>query len=337
VLSKRLAIPVLAAVVLLFLGFAHWYMIKCEGSWEGAPLEVGMENELDEIAALLRADVSYLSETLGPRNPVHYQSLTRAAQWITERWRSQGYEVRTQTFPVEGKECANLEIEIPGRRMPSEIVIVSAQYDTWPGSPGANNNAGGVAVLLKLADMLKGRQTDRTLRLVAFVTQEPPYDNTESMGSLRYARRSRERGEDIRVMMSMDAIGIYKEAPGTQKLPFPFSLLYPDRGNFLAFIADLKTRPYLVEATRGFKKGSSFPIEAGAVPRWVKGAAWSDHGSFWRFGYPGIQITDTGAFRAASHTTSEDTIEKIDFGALARITVGMYASILELTTVEPAG
>jgi hypothetical protein len=331
---RQAAILVFAASLVALLGVAYWYMVKCEGSWEGVPLEAGMKRELSEIENLLRADVSYLSETIGPRNPAHYASLTQAAEWISERWRSQGYEVRAQAFPVEGKECANLEIEIPGRRIPSEIVIVSAQYDTWPESPGANNNASGMAVLLKLSDMLKDYEPDRTLRLVAFVTQEPPYDNTESMGSMRYARRSRERGEKIRVMLSMDAIGIYKQARGTQNIPFPFSLFYPDRGNFLAFIADLGTRPYVIEATRGFKKGSSFPIEAASVPKWVKGASWSDHGSFWRFGYPGIQVTDTGAFRASSHTTSDDTMEKIDFGALARITVGMYGSILELTTLE---
>ena len=321
------------AALAALLGFSYWYMVKCEGSWEGVPLEAGMERELSAIENVLRADVSFLSETLGPRNPAHYASLTAAAEWISERWKSQGYEVKPQSFLVEGKECANLEIEIPGRRLPSEIVIVAAQYDTWPDSPGANNNASGVAVLLKLSDMLKEQRPDRTLRLVAFTTQEPPYDNTESMGSLRYARRCKERDENIRVMLCMDAIGVYKEDPGTQKLPFPFSLFYPDRGNFLGFIADLGSRSYVLEATRGFKKGSSFPIEAGCAPRWVKGVTWSDHASFWKYGYRGIQITDTGAFRSSSHTTSDDTMEKINFNALARVTVGMYSSILELTTL----
>jgi Zn-dependent M28 family amino/carboxypeptidase len=291
-----------------------------------------MTGNLNTIENQLRDDVSYLSENLGPRNPVHYESLLKAEDWIVERWQLQGYDVKRHTFPVEDKDCSNLEIEIPGKSQPDEIVIISAQYDTWPDSPGANNNAGGMAVLLKLSEMLREYQPDRTLRLVAFVTQEPPYDNTESMGSLRYARRSKERGENIRVMMSMDAIGIYRDEPGSQNIPFPFSLFYPDRGNFLAFIADLKSRPYVIEATRGFKKGSSFLIKAASVPSWVKGAAWSDHGSFWQQGYAGIQITDTGAFRALSHTTSEDTIEKIDFSALARITIGMYSSIVELTT-----
>ncbi len=316
-------------VIAAFLGFSYWYMVKCEGSWEGLPLESGMEQELGVIEDILHDDVSFLSETLGPRNPVHYASLSAAAEWISERWRSQGYDVKRQTFLVDGKECANLEIEIPGRRLPSEIVIVSAQYDTWPETPGANNNAGGVAVLLKLSDMLKGFQPDRTIRLVAFTTQEPPYDNTESMGSLRYARRCRESGENIRVMLCMDAIGIYRQEPGTQKLPFPFSLFYPDRGNFLGFIADLGSRPAVVVATRGFKKGSSFPIEAGCAPRWVKGVTWSDHFSFWKYGYRAVQITDTGAFRSPSHTSVDDTIDKIDFVALARITIGMYSSVLE--------
>ena len=317
-----------------FLGFAYWYMIACRGRWEGRPLEASVPGELATLQRGLHADVSFLAETLGPRNPVHYASLVRAAQWIRARWEGQGYSVREQTFLVDGKECANLEIEIPGRQRPSEIVLVSAQYDTWTDSPGANNNASGMAVLLKLSALLRNYHPDRTLRLVAFTTQEPPYDNTESQGSIRYARRSREAGENIWVMMSMDAIGIYKHEPGSQRLPFPFSLFYPSRGDFLAFIGDLASRSRVVEATRGFRKGSAFPIAAGSVPRWVKGASWSDHGSFWRFGYRGIQITDTGASRAASHTTREDTIDKIDFPALARITLGMYGSIRELTGTE---
>lgn len=322
-----------AAGVVGFLGFALWYTTMCEGTWDGTPLEVARARELTVMEAGLRADVAYLSRTLGPRNPKHYDGLVAAADWIRARWASLGYEVREQAFDVEGKECVNLEVEIAGRAAPDEIVLLGAQYDTWPDSPGANNNGGGVAVLLRVSELLRDHQPDRTIRLVAFTTQEPPYSNTASMGSLHYARRSRERGENIRVMMSMDAIGVYKHEPGTQSLPFPFSLLYPDRGNFLGFIADLPTRSLLVETTRGFKKGSAFPIEAGSVPRWVEGASWSDHASFWRYGYRGIQITDTGAFRSASHTTSDDTMEKMDFVALARITMGMYGAMVELSSL----
>lgn len=323
-----------ALATLTVLGsYAYWYMMRCEGAWDGEPLEVTRAAELPALEESLRAEVSYLADTIGPRNPSHSAALAKAADWVRSGWESQGYAVKSQTFLVNGVECANLEIEIPGRTRPSEIVLLSAQYDTWPDSPGANNNGSGMAVLLELSRMLRNHQPDRTVRLVAFTTQEPPFDNTDSMGSLIYARRSRALGENIRVMMSMDAIGIYRHEPGSQNLPFPFSLFYPDKADFLGFIADLGSRARLVEATRGFHRGSAFPIEAGSVPRWVRGARWSDHNSFWNNGYHGIQITDTGAFRSPSHTRPDDTIEKIDFVALARITFGMYGAVIELSTV----
>ena len=135
-------------------------------------------------------------------------------------------------------------------------------------------------------------------------------------------------------MLSLDALGIYKDEPGSQRLPFPFSLFYPDRGNFLAFIGNLQSRKYIVEASKGFKKGSSFPIKVGVVPEWAKGAAWSDHSSFWKFGYPGIMVTDTGGFRSSYHTTKEDTMEKLNLEAMSRIVIGMYTSVVHLTSLQ---
>jgi Zn-dependent M28 family amino/carboxypeptidase len=167
-----------------------------------------------------------------------------------------------------------------------------------------------------------------------FVNEEDPFFGTEMMGSYQYAKRCRQRGEDIRVMLSLDALGIYKDEPGSQRLPFPFSMFYPNRGNFLAFIGNLYSRKYVIEATSGFKKGSSFRIQAGVAPEWAKGAAWSDHSSFWKFGYPGIMVTDTGGFRSASHTTKEDTRDKLDFEAMSRIVIGMYTCAVHLTSLQ---
>jgi Zn-dependent M28 family amino/carboxypeptidase len=171
------------------------------------------------------------------------------------------------------------------------------------------------------------------VRLVSFTTEEDPWFGTDDMGSRHYARRCRELGEDVRAMLSLDSIGYYRQEPGTQHLPFPFSALYPDRGNFLAFIGSLASRAAVIDATRGFHKGSGFPIQAGLAPEWVEGVTWSDHASFWRFGYPGVQVTDTGGFRSPHHTLPSDTMEKLDPVALARITFGIYGAILELSTV----
>ncbi len=309
-------------------------MIDCEGKWQGEPFEKQKGLDLSTIKKDMEADVAYM-QGLGPRNSeseAHYKQLRKCEDWIVRKWESQGYTVKRHSFTVDGRNYANLEIEFPGKASPSEIIIVSAQYDTLPGSSGANNNASGMAVLFQLGGLLKNYAGDRTLRLVAFVNEEDPFFGTDKMGSYQYAMSSHRKGEDIKFMLSLDSLGIYKDGPGTQQLPFPFSLFYPDRGNFLAFIGNLPSRSYVITATRGFKKGSSFPIRAGVVPEWVEGAAWSDHLSFWRFGYPGIQVTDTGAFRSASHTTGEDTMEKLNFDSMSHIVMGMYGSIIELTT-----
>ena len=191
-----------------------------------------------------------------------------------------------------------------------------------------------MVILFQLSQLLKKHPLDRTLRLLNFVNEEDPFFGTEMMGSFQYAKRSHQLREDIKVMLSMDALGIYKEEPDSQKLPFPFSMFYPNRGNFLAFIGNLRSRKYVIEATRGFKKGSSFQIQAGVGPEWAKAAAWSDHSSFWKFGYPGIMVTDTGGFRSPYHTTKEDTMEKLNFEAMARIVIGMYTSAVHLTSFQ---
>lgn len=318
----------------LLLFFSYWYMIKCEGKWNGIPLERQKNVDLGKIRKELESDVYYMSVELGPRNAFSYKRLQKCAEWIKKRWESQGYTVKSHTFFIQGKDYTNLEIEILGRKAPSEIVVVSAQYDTLPDSPGANNNASGVAVLLQLSKLLKNYTPDRTLRLVNFVNEEDPFFGTEWMGSFKYAERAYQQHEDIKVMLSIDAIGFYKNEPGSQKWPFPFSFFYPDRGNFLAFIGNFVSRKYMIQATMGFKKGSSFPIEAGVVPKWTKGASWSDHYSFWKFGYPGIMVTDTGGFRSPFHTTKEDTMEKLNFEAMSRIVIGIYTSAVHLTSLQ---
>jgi hypothetical protein len=327
---------VLVLLIIVFLLFSYWYMMKCEGNWRGEPLEKKMKMELIEIKKGMESDIEYLQK-LGPRNSENektYNQLRQCEEWIRQRWESQGYVVKKHTFSIREKEYSNLEIEIKGRTLPSEIIIISAQYDTLPDSPGANNNGSGIAILFQLSQLLRKRTPDRTLRLLNFVNEEDPFFGTEMMGSFQYAKKCRRQGEDIRVMLSLDALGVYKNEPGSQRLPFPFSIFYPDRGNFLAFIGNLQSRKYVKEVTKGFKKGSSFQIQAGVAPEWAKGGSWSDHSSFWKFGYPGIMVTDTGGFRSAHHTTKEDTIEKLDFEAMSRIVIGMYACAVHLTSLQ---
>jgi Zn-dependent M28 family amino/carboxypeptidase len=331
--SRIMRTELILLLILVVLGiFAYWYLIDCEGEWQGETLEKQEKIDLNLIGSELQSDIAYL-QNLGPRNSeslINYQQLRKCEEWIVEKWKSQGYLPTRHSAAVEGKEYYNIVIEIPGTVTPSEIVIISAQYDTLPDSPGANNNGSGVATLFQLSKLIRNFRPRRTVRLIEFVNEEDPFWGTDKMGSYIYAKNCYNRNEDIKVMLSLDAIGIYKNSSGTQNLPFPFSLFYPDRGNFLAFIGNISSRPYVKAVTAGFKKGSSFPIAAGVAPEWVDGVTWSDHYSFWKFGYPAVQITDTGGFRSASHTTKDDTMEKISFNALSRVVVGMYSALIDL-------
>jgi Zn-dependent M28 family amino/carboxypeptidase len=209
-------------------------------------------------------------------------------------------------------------------------VVIGAHYDSVKGSPGANDNGSGVAALLELALLLREVETTRTIRLVAFANEEAPFFFWGEMGSMLYARRARARGEDIRLMVSLETMGFFSDAPGSQRYPPFFRFFYPDRGNFIAFVSDLRSRRVLRQAVGAFRACSDFPVQHAATFGCVPGVGWSDHLSFWRQGYRALMITDTAPYRYPHYHTAEDTPDKVDYGALARLTLGLGGAFRSL-------
>jgi Zn-dependent M28 family amino/carboxypeptidase len=186
------------------------------------------DDALRALAAELRQRVAHLVDRIGERNVArHARELAKAADYIDAELRAAGFTVRRQEYTVSGTTCANLEVEIQGTTRPEDIVIVGAHYDSVIGTPGANDNGSGVAALLGLARRFAGHKIERTLRFVAFVNEEPPYFQTEEMGSLVYARRCRKRGEKVTAMLALETIGYYNDAPNSQNYPQPFALATP--------------------------------------------------------------------------------------------------------------
>ena len=180
---------------ILFFG-ASFYVTSMPGRSYSGPLPSLSDSDV-EIRERLKGHVSMLAEKIGERNIKHPGSLNSTAKYISAAFESAGFQVTEQEFFVGSTAVKNLEAEITGTQRPDEIVIVGAHYDSVWGSPGANDNASGVAALLELAAGLKAFPQGRTIRFVAFVNEEPPYFQTESMGSRVYARRSHERRENI--------------------------------------------------------------------------------------------------------------------------------------------
>lgn len=285
-----------------------------------------------EIEQNLKDHVEQLATTIGERNLWHFDRLEQAARYIEEQLKECGYEPQAESYEVEGKTCRNIFVEKKGVERPGEIVLIGAHYDTVPGSPGANDNASGVAALLEIAHLLAEVETRRTLRLVAFVNEEPPFFQTDRMGSRVHARRSVQRGDNIVAMISLETIGYYSDEKGSQDFPSqvlrPF---YPDSGNFLAFVGNLGSRRAVDNAIEAFRRHCEFPAEALIAPGWLTGVDWSDHWSFWEEDYPALMVTDTAPFRYPHYHSASDTPDKLDYNSLSRVTKGLAGMALDLS------
>jgi Zn-dependent M28 family amino/carboxypeptidase len=210
--------------------------------------------------------------------------------------------------------------------------VVGAHYDSIDDAPGANDNGSGTAAILELARLLKDLRLAHTrLRLVLFVNEEPPYFQTGDMGSYRYAGLLAERGEPVAAMISLETIGYFSDAPGSQQYPPPFGAIFPNRGNFVAFVGMTGSRPLVHEAMASFRRHTSFPSIGGIAPGFIPGIDWSDHWSFAQHGFQAMMITDTAIFRYPHYHRPTDTPDKVDYERLARIAKGIERVLRDMT------
>lgn len=328
--SKRLRVWL--ALALLAAGFAAYCTVMPGRSFEGEL--PAADAETVGLADSLEATVRHLSEKIGERNhhTFKYQrtgkgELEESADYIERQFQAAGYAVERQEFTADRppQKFFNLVAE---RKGDAEIVVVGAHYDSVYSTPGADDNASGVAILLELARSLK--ESKHTVRFVAFTNEEPYYFQTDKMGSLVYARRCREAGAPIVAMLSLETLGYYKDEPGTQKYPFPLGLLYPSRGNFVGFVGNVSSRALTHRVIGSFRRHAQFPSQGAALPSFIPGVGWSDHWSFWKAGYPAVMVTDTAPFRNPHYHQATDKPETLDFLRMARVTTGLRLVLGEL-------
>jgi Zn-dependent M28 family amino/carboxypeptidase len=281
------------------------------------------------LRAELAADVQKLAGEIGERNRNRYPQLLAAEDFIEASLISAGLKPQRVSYELRGRACHNIEVEIRGTS--PEVFVIGAHYDSVPGCPGANDNGSGVAALLALARRFAGKPMGKTLRFVAFVNEEPPYFQSEEMGSFVYAKRCQARGDRITGMISLETIGYFSDAPGSQKYPGAgLGLFYPSKGNFIGFAANTSSRSLLRATVAAFRKAGRLPCEGASLPAAIPGIGWSDQWSFWQCGYPAIMVTDTAPFRYPHYHEPTDTPDKLDYDRFALVVSGMESVIAEL-------
>ena len=286
--------------------------------------------EQSGLASRLSEEVKYLSETIGERSNQRSESLSATVQYLRGNLEKAGYAVEQQDHLIAGHVASNLEARLVGTQSAAGIIVVGAHYDSVGGTVGANDNASGVAAVLEVARLLKESHLRCTVRFVFFVNEEPPYFQTEDMGSMVYARRLRRDSVPVSAMISLETIGYYSDAAGSQKYPAALGLFYPSRGNFIGFVGNSESRGLVRKAIRVFRNTAQFPSEGVAAPSSWPGIGWSDQWSFWQQSYPAIMITDSAPFRYPHYHTALDTMDKIDFEKMSRVVSGVRTVVASL-------
>ncbi len=314
-------------------------------AYSGAVEPLTPEQKL--LVTSLRGHVKVLSEDIGARSLTKKPGgLERAAVYIEESFSAAGFKPVRQTFSVSGyfndglwgsthatQSTANIIVEHSGSSKASEIIVIGAHYDAVQDCPGANDNGSGVAALLEIAKALAKEKFPRTVRFVAFTNEEPPFFRSDDMGSYRYAKSCKERGDNIVAMLSLETMGYYSEEPDSQRFPVAaLAMLYPKTGNFLTFVGKLDSRNLLTKCAKSFIDAVKFPTQTLAAPADLSGVDFSDQLSFWRVGYPGIMVTDTAPYRYPHYHTKDDTADKINYDCLARVTDGLTKVVSQLAS-----
>jgi len=300
-------------------------------SYTGTPPPLSSEQAA--VRERLRGHVKRLASEIGARNVDHPERYGEARDYLKENLEdltnTKTHQVKLEELERAGDGATNLLLDIPGT-LGSDIVVVGAHYDSCNESPGANDNATGVAVALELARAIAMKPANNTVRVVLFANEEPPFFKRPGMGSRTNSAHAKRRNDPIRGMVALETMGFYSDKPNSQRYPWPIGLLYPSRGNFLAFVGDLGSRSLIHDAISTFRASASFPSEGAALPASFPGVDWSDHWSFREEGYPAIMATDTAVYRDPHYHKRTDTAERLDYDALARVTFGMEAVVRRL-------
>ena len=223
----------------------------------------------------------------------------------------------------------NIILHLPCRHPHQRPIIIGAHYDTVPGSPGADDNASGVAVLLSLAKVLRMESLLRPVRLIAFDLEEYGL-----LGSQAYVERLKAQGKKVHLMISLEMLGYIDHTPGSQQYPASLARFYPDIGNFIALIGNLASIPAMNRICRSIQSSDS-PCEWLPVP--LKGnllpiTRRSDHAPFWDYGCPAMMMTDTADLRNPHYHQASDTMDTLDVDFMSRVATGLSQAIALMAT-----
>lgn len=297
--------------------------------------EAALRAALDEVVEddLRRWVGAFAGPRHGQEDP---EALARRGEDLAEEFRRLGFEPRLDPLRYLGRPYFNVVATLSGSEPRRPWLLVGAHYDAMIGSPGADDNASGVAVLLAAAKALSRLQPTATLQFVGFTLEEPQTGlDRYRHGSRHFARQARALGRRYDGVFILEMVGYTDHRPGSQKVPWGILKSVPTVGDFLGAVSDRRSRRLLACLEEA---ALHYVPELKVVTYWVflKGrlipvSRWSDHAPFWDQGYPAVMLTDTAFLRNPHYHRPSDTPETLDYSFMVRVARVLIATVAQLT------
>lgn len=269
-----------------------------------------------------------LEQIVGERSPSSSPArLSLVEDYIEREFKSLGLSVESDRFVYYGKTYRNI-IARSGDARRAPLIILGAHFDSVPGSPGADDNASGVAVLLEAARVLSRLRLRYPMMFCAFNLEE-----LNMIGSAHFAKKLKSEGAGVAAMVSLEMLGYTDSRPGGQRYPLGLSWLYPDRGNFVGVIGNRRSAALLRRFESAMRQIAGLPVETLTVLGngfLLPQVRLSDHAPFWDAGYPALLLTDTAFMRNPHYHGPTDTIDTLDLEFMAKVCQGVVNGVLSL-------
>ncbi len=290
---------------------------------------------------------THLERIIRPR-PSGSVELESLRAYVTEQLRQSGWSVRRHEFDAAAETGAslagtNLTATLTPLTEPSAVnerrwLCVAAHLDSRPETPGADDNASGVAGLLEIARCWPDWRRDGVAELELLVTD---LEEWGMLGGAEHARRWRTREqqtsgrERLAGMVSLEMIAYCDQRPNSQALPKTLIGKYPTTGNFIAVIGNQNSHQLIELFRDGLKEVAGLPVETLQVPdngNLLQATRLSDHSPFWDAGFSAVMITDTSFLRNPHYHQASDTLETLDLDFLTQVTAGSLLAIRRAVT-----
>jgi Zn-dependent M28 family amino/carboxypeptidase len=321
------------AVLVLALLLWGWYQLTQPWTKQAPRITVAANaNELPRTATfadpvVLSRYVTALATQHANRQVGQPRRLEAAAQYIEAQLKALGLPSQSQAFQAEGNTYRNIVVKLGPET--KSVTVIGAHYDVAGDQPGADDNASGVAGLLELARLLKNQPLNERVELVFYTNEEPPFFRTPFMGSAIHAASLRARGDHASLMISLECIGYFSDAPGSQEHPVRLlNAVYPTVGNFIALVGYYQDGAVSRRVKTSMQAATTLPIHSINAPGFVVGVDFSDHLNYHNEGFVGMMLTDTAFYRNKAYHTPQDTADRLDYKRMAEVVNAAQAAVL---------